>query len=191
MDPATLLRIMAKNQGTEMPISIIRQTSLPPIKVNGKSYLQLCLLKETASSKVHKAASPRDNEQLDRYGQGRRTNCAIKRVKGASEAEQIQREITILTRLGAEHGAERHVVRLLDAEVTFDQITLVMEYGELDLSQWQPNDAHSLLGYLRQCFEALSWTHLHQILHVSKACPPGRPRKQHCAMSHQALGFFT
>jgi hypothetical protein len=58
MDPA-VMRLIAAQGGAEAAASLTpairRQNTLPPIKINGRSFVQLALIKQTATSVVHKA----------------------------------------------------------------------------------------------------------------------------------------
>jgi serine/threonine protein kinase len=170
MDPA-VMRLIAARGGGEATASLApmirRQESLPPIKINGRSYVQLSLIKQTATSLVHKACAPRDNTQLDTFGEGERKICAVKKMQLGDDvqANRAREELAILQSLATMPAASKHVVMLLDSELQARELKLVMECGHQDLSNWTPSSSFQMLDALEQAIAALAW--MHDVGHVA------------------------
>jgi hypothetical protein len=164
MDPA-VLRLLAAHGGGEaaekLSPMVRRQATLPPIKINGQSFMQLALIKQTATSLVYKACAPRDNAQLDNFGEGVRSICAVKKMTlgDNAHAARAREELAILKALAVMPDASKHVVMLLDSELQANELKLVMECGDQDLSSWAPTSSFQLLDTLEQAVTALQWMH--------------------------------
>ena len=98
MQNLAVQNLVAKHGGEgETPLLMARQSTMNPQAVNGVNYVQLEMLRQTASSEVFKINAPRDNTQLDRHGYGSRAVWALKCTRGRA----AQRELDILRQLGA------------------------------------------------------------------------------------------
>ena len=171
MDPA-VMRLISARGGGEAAASLApmlqRQQSLPPIKINGRSFVKLSLIKQTATSVVHKACAPRDNSMLDSFGEGVRKICAVKKMQLGDDAHaaRAREELAILQSLAAITDASNHVVMLLDSESQARELTLVMECGDQDLSNWAPSSSFQMLDALDQAVTALAWLHSVRVAHL-------------------------
>ena len=171
MDPA-VMRLISARGGGEAAASLApmlqRQQSLPPIKINGRSFVKLSLIKQTATSVVHKACAPRDNSMLDSFGEGVRKICAVKKMQLGDDAHaaRAREELAILQSLAAITDASNHVVMLLDSESQARELTLVMECGDQDLSNWAPSSSFQMLDALDQAVTALAWLHSVRVVHL-------------------------
>ena len=164
MDPAVMRLVAARGGGgavANLAPMIRRQESLPPIKINDRSYVQLALIKRTATSLVHKACAPRDNTQLDTFGEGERKICAVKKMQLGDDvqANRAREELAILQSLATLPAASTQIVLLLDSELQAHELKLVMECGDQDLSNWTPTSAFQMLDALEQAITALAWMH--------------------------------
>lgn len=164
MNPAAMRLVAARGGGeaAEMLNPMVRrQATLPPIKINGRSFMQLALIKQTATSLVYKACAPRDNAQLDNFGEGVRSICAVKKMTlgDNAHAARAREELAILKALAVMPDASKHVVMLLDSELQANELKLVMECGDQDLSNWAPTSSFQLLDTLEQAVTALQWMH--------------------------------
>jgi len=171
MDPAVMRLIGARGGGeaaASLAHMIQRQQSLPPIKINGQSFVKLSLIKQTATSVVHKACAPRDNSTLDTFGEGVRKICAVKKMQlgDDSHAARAREELAILQSLTAITDATNHVVMLLDSESQTHELKLVMECGDQDLSNWAPSSSFQMLDALEQAIAALEWLHSVRVVHL-------------------------
>mmetsp|Transcript_7420 Transcript_7420/g.19471 ORF Transcript_7420/g.19471 Transcript_7420/m.19471 type:complete len:355 (+) Transcript_7420:102-1166(+) len=171
MDPAVMRLIGARGGGeaaASLAPMIRRQESLPPIKIKGRSFVKLALIKQTATSVVHKACSPRDNSTLDTFGEGVRKICAVKKMQLGDNAlaDRAREELAILQSLAAIPDASNHVVMLLESESQACELKLVMECGDQDLSNWVPSSSFQMLDALEQAIAALAWLHSVRVVHL-------------------------
>mmetsp|Transcript_30223 Transcript_30223/g.96435 ORF Transcript_30223/g.96435 Transcript_30223/m.96435 type:complete len:667 (-) Transcript_30223:1884-3884(-) len=168
MDSVLAARLVAASEPTAFPTESLRilerQASLQPIKINGKDYVQLALIKQTATSLVHKACAPRDNTRLDAFAHGERNICVVKKVRWGDDdvqaANRARDELEILQSLGDISEASKHVVMLLAFDNSqASELKLVMECGDRDLGNWTPRSSYQMLDALQQAIAALEWMH--------------------------------
>ena len=143
-------------------------------RVAGRNYLRLDCVGRGGSSRVYRVLG----DDMKVY--------ALKRIRltrmDSASLSSYTNEIALLRRLNANEAAAAHIIRLIDAEVSYEArtVNMVMEYGQCDLNTLlqrekekaqhgsAQNEKHHNAGLLDDNYLRLIWQ---QMLQAVQVCP--------------------
>lgn len=145
------------------PVNSSQETQVKTraVRINGRTYRVLHLIGKGGSSKVFKVLAP-DNQVLALK------KVSLRNVDDTTLSGYVN-EIELLKRL----GNEENIIRLVDAELNRAHASLyiVMEYGEVDLSQLLreraegPRDYNFIRYCWQQMLQAVRVVHAAKVVH--------------------------